>query len=287
MRWSSWPGMEARVSRGIEILLNEPPPAWTTISVSARDGRQVDGGGSPWAAASRHFGSVSAPASFDPSGRASVPITRMFWPCASRNGNPPSSSAAVVVELGLLDLGGNREGGEADQQPDARGDRDPLEDAAPLRPLPGRRRLRPAASGQAIPEGRPVGARPLEAAASLVDGIARPLGGGLRARPVPRAFRFPGLLVSLRLGPSPASTATGLVDVVLGAIRAFGVAGCHYAVILPHALPDSCFVTAVQSRVHRRRPDDRGRPRRHEDARRRRRRAGRHRPQAGCDRPPG
>src|SRR4029079_6969945 len=72
-------------------------------------------------------------------------------------------------------------------------------------------------------------------AAPPVDRVAGSLGGRVGARAVTRAVRPVG---AVRLGRSPAAPAlrSGPVDLVFGAIRAFRVAGCHYAVILPHAL---------------------------------------------------
>ena len=206
-----------------------------------------------------------------PSWRTSVPITRMFWPSASmaagsrRARRRRSSSSfdfwiwAETAKATML---------ISSQTPAAIATH--LQDlAARSASRPGPRGFEPPSPGQPLAQRRPV-AGPLEAASRLVDGVA----GALRRRAVARVVaraREPARTVSALPVARVHGPRSGPVDVVFGAIRTFGVAGCHYAVILPHALPVSCFVTAPGPAPARHR-DDRRRPRRHEDARRRRRR---------------
>jgi hypothetical protein len=91
--WALCPGISAKLSRGIDSFRNAPPPARTSISVSARNPAQPVPGGSPLAPCSRHFSLVSEPSRV-PGSRASVPITRIVWGSNARNGFPPSSCLA-------------------------------------------------------------------------------------------------------------------------------------------------------------------------------------------------
>ena len=188
------------------------------------------------------------------------------------NGKPPSSSAALSSSFDFWIWA------ETANATKLISSQTPAAIATQLRTLPPGRllargpRLRAApARSRSRSEGPSPGA--LEAAARLVDGVAGPLRrarSSLASSPEPAGG-------SERFGsarrPRPRDRRAGPVDVVFGAIRTFGVAGCHYAVILPHGLPVSCFVTAPDPAPARPR-DDRRRPRRHEDARRRRRRRG-------------
>ncbi len=95
--WSDCPGIAARVSRGIESFSKAPPPARTSIRVSARTDVQSLGATDPLPAASTHFSFEIVPFSSatTPSGLTSVPMTRIVWPLAIISGTDPWSASAA------------------------------------------------------------------------------------------------------------------------------------------------------------------------------------------------